>query len=83
MSRDMIADLLTTLRTSTNVAVRQNAFDLLCKLKEDGVRGAKGALEAIERNKLMEFSSSSRKANSRRSRTGTQERRLSNGRMAN
>ena len=67
MSRDMIADLLTTLRTSTNDAVKQNALDLLYKLAADGLRGAKGAIEAIERSKLTESSSSLPKANSRRS----------------
>jgi hypothetical protein len=49
MTRDMIGDLLATVRTGTNELVRQNAYDLLLKLAADGAPGARGAIEAIER----------------------------------
>jgi hypothetical protein len=51
MSSDLVAELLTTVRTGKTELVRQNAYDLLLKLREDEVRGARGAIEAIERSK--------------------------------
>ncbi len=65
MSRDMVGDLLRTVRTGANALVRQNALDLLYKLAGDGVRAARQAIETIERtNKLVETN------DSRRSQTG-------------
>ncbi len=49
MSRDMVGDLIGTVRTGRNELVRQNAIDLLYKLAGDGVRAARRAIEVIER----------------------------------
>jgi hypothetical protein len=48
---DLIAELLSTARTSKDELIRENALDLLRKLAEDGLRGAWGAVAAIENAK--------------------------------
>ena len=61
MSRDMVEDLLRTVRTGANELVRRNAYDLLDKLASDGDCTARQAIEAIERtNRLTEFSDTRR-----------------------
>jgi len=46
MSSDLVAELLTTVRTGKTSLVRENALDLLYKLAADGVRGARGEAES-------------------------------------
>jgi hypothetical protein len=50
---DLIGELLSTVRAGKNELVRQNAYDLLLKLRGDGMPGARGAIEAIERSKNL------------------------------
>lgn len=45
----MIEELVGTARRGRNETVRQNALDLLYKLAADGLRAARQAIEAIER----------------------------------
>jgi hypothetical protein len=61
-NNNLIRELLTLCRTGKTELVRENAFQLLLKLQGDSVRGARGAVEAIERSKLWQCGD--RKANS-------------------
>ncbi len=45
----MVDELVSTARRGSNETVRQNALDLLYKLAADGLRAARRAIEAIER----------------------------------
>jgi hypothetical protein len=51
MSGNLVGELLTIVRTGKTELVRENAYQLLLKLAGDGVRGARGAIAAIERSK--------------------------------
>ena len=53
MSGNLVGELLTIVRTGKTELVRQNALDLLYKLAADGMRGARGAIAAIERAKNL------------------------------
>ena len=53
MSGNLVGELLTMVRTGKSELVRQNALDLLYKLAADGMRGARGAIAAIERAKEL------------------------------
>jgi hypothetical protein len=53
MSNDMVGELLTQCRTGNSELVKENAYQLLLKLAGDGVRGARGAIAAIERAKAL------------------------------
>jgi len=53
MNSSLVGELLVTVRTGKNELVRQNAYDLLLKMAADGMRGARGAIAAIERTKNL------------------------------
>jgi len=53
VSGNLVGELLTIVRTGKTELVRQNALDLLYKLAADGMRGARGAIAAIERAKNL------------------------------
>src|SRR5258708_34709054 len=53
MRSELIGELLSTVRAGKNELVRQNALDLLYKLAADGDRGARRAIAAIERAKIL------------------------------
>jgi hypothetical protein len=53
MSGNLVGELLTLCRTGRTELVRENAYQLLLKLAGDGVCGARGAVAAIKRAKIL------------------------------